>query len=330
MPLFISCRSALTALTLSGIAAYLLIPVPFPETASKITARGQATVVLDQAMSAKDAKRIAKSFSVDGPPEGGVFLRGRHGVTFYTLDGDNLDKLVVLAHGLGTSLRIYDDFVEPLVKAGYSVLRYDYFGHGWSVPDDKIPTVDKHVLMNQLEDLLDTVFAGLPDAKTHPVHTIVGHSTGGVVGTLASETDLQAHPVKNMFLVSPAYYAVKPTIAKIADNIPGVLQAVFRRKLLHSLISDAYAENGVNSWGRDASGKYHFAERRSAQEALNAKMFANHPFIIGGIFGINSYLLTEPLLATYRDLMSRSKCRTLIAWGVLDIVVPYVRCGYSC
>ena len=55
----------------------------------------------------------------------------------------------------------------------------------------------------------------------------------------------------------------------------------------------------------------------------NKIMFAHHPFIIGGIFGLNAYILRMDLLPFYRTLLGSTKARTMIAWGVLDVVVPY-------
>jgi hypothetical protein len=119
-----ACRGALVALVLAAIAGHLWTPILHPETAPAITTRGQASLVtVDDAFTADEQDAIARSFSEPGPPPGGKFLRGRHGVTHFILDGDRLDRLVVLATGIGTTLRMYDEFVAPLLAADCAVLR---------------------------------------------------------------------------------------------------------------------------------------------------------------------------------------------------------------
>jgi pimeloyl-ACP methyl ester carboxylesterase len=223
-----------------------------------------------------------------------------------------------MAHGLGTSSQIYDDYVQPLVSAGFSVLTYDYFNHGWSKSDDYFLNYNKHAIVDQLEDLLDHV---MPNKDT-PVFGWVGHSTGGCVGVLA-DANLK-RKISNFFYISPAFFANKPLIAQLADQIPSIMRAFFRRNLLHVLIKDGYTENGEISWGRDSTtGKYLFHDKREEHSKKNVQMFAHHPLIIGGIFNVLSNILRQDLLFEYVELLSQSKARTLLTWGELDVVVPY-------
>jgi pimeloyl-ACP methyl ester carboxylesterase len=242
-------------------------------------------------------------------------------VTHFQVHGEgNLERLIVLAHGLGTNMHLYDEFVEPLVKEGFAVLTYDYFNHGWSVAKEKFLVYDKGVIVEQLEDLLDHV---LPTRET-PLFGFVGHSTGGCLGILA---DAQMERIiQNIFHVSPAIFAKKPLIVQLADaGLYKPLENVFlRRGLLQSLVSDAYAENGEIAWARDeATSKYLFHDTREAHEAENKVMFEHHPFIHGGIWGLNSYILRQDLLPAYVASLSKTKTRTMVAWGKLDVVVPY-------
>ena len=38
----------------------------------------------------------------------------------------------VCLHGLGTNLGVYDDLVPHLLRSGRTVIRYDYFNHGYA------------------------------------------------------------------------------------------------------------------------------------------------------------------------------------------------------
>ena len=174
-----------------------------------------------------DAIRAAKVPSAAGP--GGQFVRGRGGVTHYMLEGtdpatDGARKLVVCSHGIGTNVGVFENIVAPLVEAGYTVLRYDFFNHGWSVADDKYLRYDDEVMMAQVEDLLDHVCLDAHDehATEHAeaVHGFVGHSTGGIVGILAAERLRHTRPIPGLALVSPALWASKPLLARLADAVP--------------------------------------------------------------------------------------------------------------
>lgn len=69
-----------------------------------------------------------------GPPPG-KYLETTHGKTHYVLEGPENDDapLVVLQHGLGSNLRVWDAVAERLVEqGGYRVLRYDLYDRGYS------------------------------------------------------------------------------------------------------------------------------------------------------------------------------------------------------
>ena len=311
----LSCSTAAFALGIALVGG-VYMSVVYPELPPTKLKRGEAKlVVLSDVISSSERQKITQAFGDEFPS--GKFLLGRHGTTHFHMHGTNLEKLIVLAHGLGTNSHIYDAMIAPLVDAGYAVLTYDYFGHGWSVAEDRFLTYDKQVVLDQLEDLLDHV---LPGSET-PVFGIVGHSTGGCVGILADH--YLARSVDRLFFISPAFFADKPLIAQLADMVPSFVHGILRRNLLHNVISDAYLENGEVSWAKGMNGDYLFSSEREVSVEKNKKMFAHHPFIIGGIFGLNAYILRTDLLPFYRTLLSSTKARTMIAWGVLDVVVPY-------
>ena len=61
----------------------------------------------------------------------GDFVELPAGVTHYELRGDTEGERVVLIHGNAAPLATWDNTIEDLCNAGFRVLRYDLFGHGF-------------------------------------------------------------------------------------------------------------------------------------------------------------------------------------------------------
>ena len=205
-----------------------------------VTACGRGhTVCAESArdvLSEEKYKGILASFG--GAPPPGRFLRGRHGATHYFLQspggggdaplkslkqaGPSLKGLVLFAHGLGTNMHLYDEMVGPLLDDGFAVLRYDFFGHGWSAPDNKYFVYDKTVMLEQLEDLLDHVIG-----TGGKIHGFVGHSTGGCAAILAA-SHLNDYSFERLLLVSPCFWKQAPLVSTLAGKMPGVVMALLR------------------------------------------------------------------------------------------------------
>ncbi len=77
---------------------------------------------------------------------------------------------IVLIHGVGLDLRMWDEVVEALAGR-FELIRYDMLGHGATPPCVKTPTLDDYV--RQLEQLLQE------QALYRP--SIVGYSMGGLI-----------------------------------------------------------------------------------------------------------------------------------------------------
>jgi 3-oxoadipate enol-lactonase / 4-carboxymuconolactone decarboxylase len=90
----------------------------------------------------------------------------------YEIAGPADGPVVVLAGSLGSDLRMWDPQVEPLVAAGFRVVRYDQRGHGRS-PAPPGP----YTLAELGEDLV-----ALLDRLALPRVSLVGLSLGGMTG----------------------------------------------------------------------------------------------------------------------------------------------------
>jgi hypothetical protein len=143
----------------------------------------------------------------------GKLLQESHGVTHYqvtgTENGPSAKGLVVTCHGIGTSSYAFSEFAQELVNAGYSVLCYDYYGHGYSKYDgDMFVEYHKDLFVDQLEDLL-----GFVEKETgETCVALVGHSTGGLAISAANKRwgkDGKRAVIPKLVLASPVFYAKK-------------------------------------------------------------------------------------------------------------------------
>ncbi len=105
----------------------------------------------------------------------GSFVALSAGVTHYEIRGDDGGEVVVLIHGNAAPQVTWDRTIGPLCDAGFRVLRYDLFGHGFS-DRPRLPTYDRHFYNAQLAELLSHLDIPLPVR-------LVGSSQGGSIAT---------------------------------------------------------------------------------------------------------------------------------------------------
>ncbi len=164
-----------------------------------------------------------KSAWGDNGPEGSL-LKDRHGFTHYIIERPISSKkgtqpstkgIIVLLHGLGTSVRMYHQLAAILAEDGYTVLRYDFYNHGYSkyggglVGKDAWIKYTLDLFEDQLEDLLLHVCAETKET----VVGIVGHSTGGVVAVASNARwrtkGAKRDVIPSVVLVNPALFIFK-------------------------------------------------------------------------------------------------------------------------
>src|SRR6478736_6702893 len=85
----------------------------------------------------------------------GAFVALADGYTHYEIAGPASGRTVVLAAGATVPYYIWDPTFAALTTAGFRVLRYDYYGRGYSDRPDIAYTQDLYV--RQLAELLDAV-----------------------------------------------------------------------------------------------------------------------------------------------------------------------------
>ena len=103
---------------------------------------------------------------------GGSYIALADGITHYQIAGPDDAPLVVMLHGFSVPNFIWDPTFDALAQAGYRVLRYDFFGRGYS--DRPHLDYDLDLFTRQLVDLLDAL-------EIETCRAVFGLSMGGVV-----------------------------------------------------------------------------------------------------------------------------------------------------
>lgn len=85
----------------------------------------------------------------------GHFVHLTDGVTHYETTGPDTGRVVVLAAAFSVPAYLSDSLFQRLGRAGFRVIRFDYYGRGWS--DRPMVTYDLALFDRQLADLLDTL-----------------------------------------------------------------------------------------------------------------------------------------------------------------------------
>lgn len=122
------------------------------------------------------------------------FVRLSDGTTEYRLDGPNDGRPIILLSGASVPFYIWDSTAAALAGNGFRVLRYNYYGRGFS--DRPALRYDLATYDRQLTDLLDTL------GMRGPVD-IAGLSMGGPIA--ANFADHHPERVRTLTLVDPAF-----------------------------------------------------------------------------------------------------------------------------
>ena len=120
----------------------------------------------------------------------GQFVRLSDGFTHYELGGPPTGRLVVLAAGFSVPYYIWDPTFSALTEAGVRVLRYDYYGRGFSDRPD-VP-YDQAFYVRQLAELPRCAAADRSDRSRRPVsRRLDRHQHGRQVSRSGAIADLR-------------------------------------------------------------------------------------------------------------------------------------------
>jgi pimeloyl-ACP methyl ester carboxylesterase len=150
----------------------------------------------------------------------GQFVKLQDGYTHYELAGPAGGHVVVLAAGATVPYYIWDPTFTALVDAGFRVLRYDYYGRGFSDRPDIPFTQDLYV--RQLTGLLDAVHVSQP-------FDLAGISFGGAV--ITSIAARYPDRVRSLIYMDPAFR--EPSSLTMLENAPwawNLMTAIFEER----------------------------------------------------------------------------------------------------
>lgn len=129
----------------------------------------------------------------------GRFIRLPDGLTHYERAGPDSGRPVVLAAGFSVPGYIWDSLYQGLADSGFRVVRYDYYGRGWS---DRVDAgYDRGLFERQLAGLLDSLGLRQPVA-------LAGLSFGGAV--VSNFAERRPERVGALIYVDPAFNMGRP------------------------------------------------------------------------------------------------------------------------
>ena len=124
----------------------------------------------------------------------GQFVRLADGVTHYELAGPDTGRVVVLAAAFSVPAYLSDSLFQRLGRAGFRVIRFDYYGRGWS--DRPKTTYDLALFDHQLAGLLDSL------GVSGPVD-LAGLSFGAAIAT--DFADHYRDRVRSLIYLNPVF-----------------------------------------------------------------------------------------------------------------------------
>src|SRR5690348_3865474 len=265
-----------SAVVLAGIAVLVVVLTGF------YVARNPEHATLDA------------SARADAP---GAFVRLSDGVTQYELAGPDSGRTVVLLSGFSVPYYLWDPTRDALVSNGYRVLRYNYYGRGFS--DRPALRYDLATYDHQLTELLETLgIRGLVD--------VGGVSMGGVIA--AEFADRHPDLTRSLILVDAAFGTQTRTPFPL--GIPGageyLMTTVAAPGMAAGQLSDFVHPERYPEW----------ADRYRVQMRYRG-------FLRSALGTTRGDVFKRPA-STFMTL-ARSRIPILILWGKEDHTVPFTR-----
>lgn len=226
---------------------------------------------------------------------GGQFVELSKGFTHYELIGNEDDPVVVLLHGGGPSMWIWDRQIEPLLNSGFRVLRFDRYGVGYS---KRIREYSWEIFTEQLHELLDSLHI---ESKVH----IAGRSLGGRFA--ACFATKYPDRVDKLAIISTSLLNTDKMVSSpILQFIPKYIQRVFGDQLI-SLQMNKYKK---------------FVPDPDKQK-LYVKLLKDQRKIIGTENAFSSIFSKEVLLGCPEASICLKQDRNItFIWGDKDGLVP--------
>ncbi|WP_371804408.1 alpha/beta fold hydrolase [Candidatus Lokiarchaeum ossiferum] len=228
--------------------------------------------------------------------QSGQMVQLSKGKTYYELKGAPANNLVVLVHGFSMPSCIWEPLFLFLLDKGFSVLRYDLYGRGYS--DRPKLKYNKDLFVDQLHELLSAL-----NLNSKP-YSLMGLSMGGPI--CIHYTDKYPQFVNRLVLSDPAGFPFNgiPFIMKI----PGLGKFLFKTLGPNLLLKKIDTDFGKNV---DISHLYD-----CFREQMEYKGFLDAIFSTMFHFPMNT---SKPAF----QRVGRLSIPKLLIWGVNDTTVPF-------
>ena len=235
----------------------------------------------------------------------GKFVQLHGGITHYDVTGPDSGRTVVLLNGFTVPFYIWDPTRETLADNGFRVLRYDYFGRGYS--DRPKLQYDLATYDGQLSELLDSLgIRGVID--------VAGVSMGGAIA--ANFADRHPDRVRTLTLVDPGIGLFAETPAPASIPVLGEFALTLAAsEMAKSQLTDFLHPERYPDWEERYKGQMRYKGfRRSMIRTMR-----------GDVFKRSAKSFTT---------LAQSQIPILIFWGKEDRTVPFalsdtVRAAFS-
>jgi len=129
----------------------------------------------------------------------GKFIHLADGVTHYEVAGPDTGRVILFASAFSVPGFISDPLFQSLADSGFRVVRFDYYGRGWS---DRIDAVyDQDLFVRQMAGLLDALHVARPV-------TLAGISYGAAM--ITSFADRYPDRVHALIYLDPVFNNRRP------------------------------------------------------------------------------------------------------------------------
>jgi pimeloyl-ACP methyl ester carboxylesterase len=229
---------------------------------------------------------------------GGSYIALPDGITHYQLAGPDDGRLIVMLHGFSVPNFVWGPTFDALAQAGYRVLRFDFFGRGYS--DRPYLAYDLDLFTHQLVDLLN----GL---EIETCRAVLGLSMGGVV---ASDFAVKhTERLEKLGLFAPAGFPLDlPKIIRLLI-LPGLGELIF------SVLSEKRFEQIVGNSIFDPAEVALVIDRYSPQ--MRIKGFRR------AILSTMRHRVAEQGVEIYQALGKITDLPVFLVWGEDDPTVPF-------
>ncbi|MGQ0642970.1 MAG: alpha/beta fold hydrolase [Gemmatimonadaceae bacterium] len=239
----------------------------------------------------KETKTLDATARAQAP---GTFVQLRDGITHYDLSGPDTARTVVLLSGATVPFYLWSPTRDALAANGFRVLRYDYYGRGFS--DRPKLRYDLAAFERQLTELLDTL--GIRGAID-----VAGVSMGGAVA--AHFADRHSERVRTLTLIDPGIGVFKATPFPISIRGLGeYLLTLAASEIAKGQLTDFLRPEDYPDW----------VERYEVQ--MQYKGFRR-----SFIATMRSDVMKRP--AKSFSALAHSRIPILLLWGKVDRTVPF-------